>query len=340
MRAWGACGRGSIPRSPTNKTLFVQQPLRMDQHTEIKSMFTPTTRRQFLWLAGGVIAGVTGIDTTEKTGAREQDLKPLPELGPRLTPELEARARGATMMIFGDYENKPRIKQEDYKYYGGSAFHINGDGTIITNRHVVAFICLDWKKVEDLTSNTVAKRIRERTYRPNFVGFSIGHPSIGTIPVDLEYVDDEHDFAVLRYDTTKYSGTKGFAWLPISQQRPHSGDTLHHFTYQADTLNERGMYEIHNHRAIYLGEKNGTMISAESIDPLSSRPMSTGGASGSPLINSRGEVVGILGGTAGNASLFRIHITNMFRQFGYEKPSANITTSGAVPISELQRVKK
>lgn len=304
-------------------------------------MSTEITRRDLL-RKSALAAGAGSIFGfwPHNAEAAQKVLQPLPELGPRLTPELEARARGATMMIFGDYKNFRRNNKYAYEIsYNGTAFHINGDGTIITNRHVVAGLALDYLAIKNMSVEQQVQLLRAKKYSPYFAGFSIGHPSTGTIPVHLEYVDDKNDFAVLRYDTTKYTDSQGFAWLPVATEKPKPGETVHHFTYQSNALNERGEFELHNNRAIYLGESGSAEQFAENIDQNESFPQTWFGASGSPVVNNSGEVCAINKGGWLNAIVNRGEISGTFQDLGFHTPSLQATIASGVPIAALQRAK-
>jgi len=111
----------------------------MDQSSENPLKPAEMSRRKVLGLLGGTALSVGMVMALpRKAEAKEKVLRQLPELGPRLSPELEARARGATMLIKANYTDSPlninRMGQYGIGPYG-TAFHINGDGTIITNRH-------------------------------------------------------------------------------------------------------------------------------------------------------------------------------------------------------------
>lgn len=301
-------------------------------------------RRRFLKLGGAVLAGAVAsqvpLSLSRKAHAENiAHLNPIPDLAPRLTPEVEARVKAATVMIFRDTKGLPRIKPEDwYRDYWGSAFHINGDGTILTNSHVVRAIALDWKTYKEAPIKDQVRMLNEGKFREDMMGISIGHPDAGAIPVELVYTDEECDFAILRYDTTKYIGTRGFASIPIVKGlQPKAGETVYSVGYPAITLNLKGKYEIHQNRGVYLGNKSRrSMIIAQGFDPVEYHPKTSGGSSGSPWVNRNGEVVGISYAAYGNHIGNRDPIANTISDMGFDPTTQKeLTTAYAVPIQRF-----
>ncbi|MGB4966489.1 MAG: serine protease [Microgenomates group bacterium] len=290
------------------------------------------TRRQFLTsIVLASVGAVTDIGNTEAQVAR---LHRLPELKPKLPPEVEKRVKNATMMIGGEY-----VEDEDDSkraiYLTASAFHITGDGTILTNFHVVDN-ALSQDKTKNATQAVKAQMLSKKEYASHFKGYRIGHPAYGVIPVELVYADPKYDFAVLRYDTNKYP-TQGFDWIPIATEKPKPGDTVYSIGYNGEYSNIRGTNEIQGHREIYLGTRDGNMECIAGIDTQEYHPQTEGGSSGSPLVNGKGEVVAIHAGSANNATSFAAYVQHVTEFYGYHYPGIPSVTTGNVPISLIQR---
>lgn len=200
-----------------------------------------------------------------------------------LHPDLWERLKESTGMVRQIPQHMP-IRALDWKGRCGTCFHA-GHGDFLTNRHVM----FNGPQLEYPYSTTPVLET------------CIGHPAYRFNDVRSA---THFNFADLALAST---GVVNYTTLSLTASIPQVLDPVYSCTYQGDTLHRHGRFAIHPIRARYIGripiyEKRlrfpqDSIVLATDLDPYDEVPRFSSGASGAPIVDSSGNVFGVLRST-------------------------------------------
>lgn len=197
----------------------------------------------------------------------------------KLPRDIHRRVVGATIQV-----NRPTIPEECPNHRNGtwaSGFYI-GDGMFMTNRHVL---------FKDRSSQPFDETVKVDP--PVY----IGHPRFKYFPISHATRFNGHDLAIM------HTGETGFTALSPTLRIPRVGEPVYAYTYKGDTRRRFGTDAIHTTIGRYLGciiikNQSGDRSIVHSFttdfQTDNPRPHIVGGASGSPLVDDKGNVFGVI----------------------------------------------
>ena len=259
-----------------------------------------------------------------KTTAKETPLREIPGLTDKdeLPPQLWERLREATVKAFASNLGADHGNM-------GSAVHI-GNRVLLTNRHVV---------------------LDENNNNRQLPFILVGHNSYDWARVSRVWQHPSQDLAVLVHEPYSYIDADqpfGLTANPVAQKPLVPGEVVFGYDYQTDIDPREGKESIHRSRKIYLGKhveeipwlpgspKNKVMFFADNIDARENKPSTSGGASGSSLVNASGEIVAITYGNYVESAGEHPGIAEIYRELGWD-PKSEMKIAFAVPIAALQK---